>query len=325
MRNLTTNYCQMSYEFIVRWHRSCLYRYMDTRYLKKLNRLEGLVVLVLALVCWTNSVHAAPELKVTSDKGPWNPGRHYKVICEISWSGNAGDYTILPAEPGKMDWATITAAHAESTVRNGVQAVTQTIDLVPTKTGEFTVPEIRVSYLNPETTSPAEKATPGTTPSESSASPSLRSDPFTIVVRPARTLFWISGGLGASLLLIFVGWAIVRYRGKRSPTNKKEYGTVHSKHEGSSEADVARAQNLVRDARVKQMNGDFYGFYLALAQAATAVPENASLAQTFEKRGQDVGYKGMRPTQDMMDGDLRDIERALARHISLQEGEDTAP
>ena len=298
---------------------------MDTQYPKKLNRLAGLVVLVLAVMCWTNSVYAVPELKVTSDKGPWIPGNHYKVICEISWSGNAGEYAILPAEPGKMDWATVTTVHAESTVHNGVQTVTQTLDLVPTKTGEFTVPEIRVSYLNPETTSPAEKATPGTTPSESSASPSLRSDPFTIVVRPARTLFWISGGLGASLLLIAVGWALARYRVRRSPTNKKDRAVVRGGQEGSTGFDVAHVQQLMRDANVKRMNGDFYGFYLELTQAAAVIPESVALAQMFEKRGQDVGYKGMRPTQDMMDGDLRDIERALARYVSRQEGEDTAP
>ena len=38
------------------------------------------------------------------------------------------------------------------------------------------------------------------------------------------------------------------------------------------------------------------------------------LAAALKARAQEAGYKGIRPTDDQMDGDLRDFERAIARN-----------
>jgi hypothetical protein len=73
----------------------------------------------------------------------------------------------------------------------------------------------------------------------------------------------------------------------------------------------------VRLARVHRQEGDFYKFYLELARAASALPdpgEPPNLAAALKARAQEAGYKGARPTDDQMDGDLRDLERAVARH-----------
>ena len=73
----------------------------------------------------------------------------------------------------------------------------------------------------------------------------------------------------------------------------------------------------MHSARQHRLDGDFYRFYLDLSRAAEALHatgEAPELAATFKTRAQEAGYKGARPTDDQMDGDLRDLERAAARH-----------
>ncbi len=168
----------------------------------------------------------------------------------------------------------------------------QTIEIVPSKAGDFKVPAIKVS-LNPETTPPAESAQPGTSPSASDASPSLSSEPFIIVVRPARTLFWISGGLGASLLLMVLGWLSARYLRGRQPIPRSGIDP----NERSLSVDAL--DTALREARTKRLDGDFYGHYLALSRAAGYLPSDPardSLLERLESRAREVGYP--RPAPD---------------------------
>jgi hypothetical protein len=65
------------------------------------------------------------------------------------------------------------------------------------------------------------------------------------------------------------------------------------------------------------LDGHFYEYYLELARAVNALPAErkpAGLAETLQGRAQAVGYQGVRPTEDEMDGDFRDVERALTRY-----------
>jgi hypothetical protein len=70
-------------------------------------------------------------------------------------------------------------------------------------------------------------------------------------------------------------------------------------------------------ARRHRQEGDFYQFYVGLSRAAGTLPADGhapELAATLKTRAQETGYRGVRPTDDQMDGDLRDVERAMARH-----------
>lgn len=269
------------------------------------NSVAFLLVLCTFIVGWA---HAEPELKIVTQGSVARINRPYHFECEVTWSGNAGQYVVLPAEIGSIDWGTITVLGSTASVRERLNVVSQTIEIVPSKAGEFKVPEIKVSYLNPEATPPAEKAAPKTAPPDSGASPSLRADPFTLAVRPAGTLFWISGGLGASLFLVIAAWMIVRHtkrRSGRTPTNE------------SPSAAFGGVVDQLQLARRHRINGDYYQFYAELAKAAEALPgggeDHAQLLVTLKNHVQSVGYRGQRPTDDQMDGDYRDIERALTR------------
>jgi hypothetical protein len=76
-------------------------------------------------------------------------------------------------------------------------------------------------------------------------------------------------------------------------------------------------QGALHAARRQRLDGKFYEFYLELGRAAAALPSEGrppGLAETLKARAQEVGYKGVRPTDDRMDGDVRDVERALTRY-----------
>lgn len=248
----------------------------------------------------------APELKVIPQKGPAHPHRAFRVVCEVSWAGSPSEFSILPAEADSIDWGAVGVPEVRAFVRDGVNVVSQTLEIVPEKSGEFQSPKIRVRYLIPEATPPAEKPAPGTVPPDSGASPSLGADPFAIVVRSSTSYVWISGGLGASLLLTALGWWSVRHARRPQPPPS------------TAGTDLSDVQHAMHAARQHRLDGDFYGYYRELHRTAQAIPlpddDHANRVATLAARMQEVGYRGVRPTDDQMDGDWRDIERALARY-----------
>jgi hypothetical protein len=258
---------------------------------------------------------AEPELKVTKPEGPARVNVTYWVTYEITWTGAPSEYAVLPAKVDSIDWGAVTTGQATATVRDGVNVVTQKIGIIPNKSGEFTSPKVSFQFLNPEATPPAEKAVPRTDPPDSSASPSLGAEPFTLVVRPAGSQFWNSGGLGAPFILC----GVVAFLIIRRVRGRKKLSTVQS-HAASS---FSVAQTALHRARQFRLDGKFYEFYRELGQLANdakagakseaAANDFGALAATLKGRAQEVGYRGVRPTDDQLDGDFRDMERALAR------------
>ncbi len=279
---------------------------------RQLNRrFGGLAAGLGILIC--ASAFSEPELKVIPQEGPAHLNRVYRIVCEVAWTGGASEYAILPAQADAIDWGTVSVGDVRGFVRNDADGdhnvVSQTLAILPNKKGEFKSPEIRISYLTPEATPPAEKPAPGTAPSDSGASPSLRADPFTISVRPDITPIWIFGGLGASLLLLTaLGWRFARLRRKPQPSLDSSSGAA-----GSA---ISAVQEALHQARQRRLDGNFYQFYTELARAAESLPESERSSEwlhALKSRAQEVGYRGARPTDDQMDGDLRDVERAWMR------------
>lgn len=134
----------------------------------QLNRWRVVVTLALSVLA-CDKAGAEPELHIIPQQGLAHPNQAYRVTLEVTWSGGASDYAILPAEMDPIDWGTMTIRAARAFVRdagNGESqnVVSQTLEFVPNKVGEFTTPAIRVFYLNPGATPPAEKVDHGTAP-----------------------------------------------------------------------------------------------------------------------------------------------------------------
>ena len=269
----------------------------------KLNRVLKTALAVFGVVFFPISAYGAPELAVNLPKEPAVISCEYRIGCEISWTGEAGDYVILPAEIGALDWGTSAVTEIETFRRGDKHVVAQTIEIIPGKPGEFDSPEIRVPYLDPEVTPPAESSAPQTAPLDSSASPSLRAEPFKIVVRTPRRLVWISGGLGASLLLLTaVGWWSARVLRRPRPTASRAVPAL----------DFSDLQSMLHRIRQYRLDGKFYEYYQGLSRVSDVLGDQP-LASSLAGRAQRAGYAGARPSDDELDGDFRDVERALLK------------
>ncbi|NIA15493.1 MAG: hypothetical protein GWP08_15625 [Nitrospiraceae bacterium] len=124
-------------------------------------------------------------------------------------------------------------------------------------------------------------------------------------------MFWIFGGLGASLFLGGFGWWLARRKRRPEPAAPS-----------SDESSLSAVQDSLHRARKHRLDGRFYEYYTALSEAAadlSAKGESCELTAGLRARAQDVGYRGHRPTDDEMDGHFRDVERALARRKEEQE------
>jgi len=309
-------------------HETCVPRDMKGIAKTKLNHFADAPVFVACAVL-SCIAYAQPELKVIAEQGSAHPGHAYWIVCEVSWAGKASDYSILPAEADPIDWGTVALTDVKAFIRDDADGprniVSQTLEITPNKAGEFKTPAIRIAYFNPEATPPAESAapsavTPGTAPPDSSASPSLGAEPFSLMVYPDRTPIWISGGLGASLLVTALGWWSVRRLRRPQPllvgSRVSGFGFRVSE-EPKPDTPNPVFEEALRCARRHRQEGDFYQFYVELARAAETLPADGhapELVATLKTRAQETGYRGVRPTDDQMDGDLRDLERAMAQH-----------
>ncbi len=271
---------------------------------EKLNRVVALAVLV-----WVGSapVWAQPVLKVISDPQPARVGRPYHITCEVSWSGGPKDYTVLPAEVETVEWATVSVAVARAEVRDGVNVIAYTVILTPTKEGTFQTPAITIMYLSPEDVKPPEQPDSPMHPAGPDAHPRLRADPFPLPVQPHTTPAWLSGALGAFLIsvvigVLAVGWWYWRHR----------IATTTSEPVGMPRNSVAARESL-QNAKRKRIEGDYYGFYCALLRAMEHMaPNDTQALSALRVRADEAGYRGIRPSEDVLDADERAVERLFA-------------
>ncbi|MCC6699072.1 MAG: hypothetical protein IT365_25840, partial [Candidatus Hydrogenedentes bacterium] len=159
------------------WAQDLLSSGMKLLVARQLNRVSVLVA-ALGSFLFCAAVFAQPELKVQSDPQPARIGEPYRVSCEVSWTGEAGDFVILPAEVAKPDWANVKLSPVKAFVRDGNNIVLQTIVFEPTQEGEVEVPAILIPYLRPEDINSTEKPETPTHLNAPDAPPKLRADPF---------------------------------------------------------------------------------------------------------------------------------------------------
>lgn len=264
------------------------------------------LMLVVNLVGLLGVCCGEPEVEVVLSEGVARPGLPYEVSLEVSWRGDADAFAILPAEFEAVEWGTVALSRTRSFVRDGDMVVAQTLTIVANEAGDFELPAIKIGYLSPEAVVQAETSASDEADSTNpSVTPALRVPPFTLEVRDSSLLLWMSLGFGALLFLLLLVWLIFR-RSCRMPGDQPEISTMS--------AQVAQVQEVLHEARKHRLDGKYYDFYLSLGRGAELVRDmggDASLASRFRKTGEDVGYRSLRPLDDDMDMDYRELERVL--------------
>jgi hypothetical protein len=261
----------------------------------------------MALLCsvLAGAVWAQPALTIHPDPQPARPGEPYRIICEVAWSGESAAYAILPAEVQEVDWGKVNVVRATSEVRDGINVVSQVIEIKPAREGTFQTPAIEIPFRSPGDVKQTVEPESPKHPSDPETLPKLRADQFPLLVQPHTTPAWLPVVLGA---LFFVGTAamVLRYGRRKRPA-------APAPAVAGPIVDRAAAEAALLAAKRCRIEGDFYRAYGELARAAGLTGAGgAVMAEELGGRAQSVGYRGVRPGDDEIEGDFKQVERAIA-------------
>lgn len=243
----------------------------------------------------------APVLEVRLPQETAHVHEPYQVIYETSWEGLADAFAVLPADPETVPWASSSIVKTATRIQDGKCFVTQTVEFVPYEAGEFEVLPFVVSYFDPASIEVSDEDRGTALPEQEI----LRAAGFTLTVRPEVGPYVLYGTLAAVIVaLSAVGaWTVAR---------RRRQATLAGASSGLTMPQTARAaMNLARQYR---LDGKFYDFYKELSRAATLLAPSVAarkLREKLEADAKEVGYRGVRPADDEMDGAMKDLERAM--------------
>jgi hypothetical protein len=278
---------------------------------------QTLPFLVSTLIVCISTVYPAlgdePKVRVIPPKSPPHVNQPFELTYEISWSGGPEEFSILPLEFEPVTWAELEAGPIRSGVWEGKNSVFHTLRIIPKVSGKFEVPPVKIGYLIPGVSSAAstesnaghQHAHPAAEDQEQGPSyPTLRAAAVPMQVRPASRLSWyLAGGGGLILVLGGLFWAL--YANRRVPAGAPA---------GPPRIDIGGAQAALHTAKHHRLDGKYYEFYRSLVHAVRLVQGgNAAeaLRARLEAQANEVGYKGLRPTDDAMDGAQKDVDRLI--------------
>ena len=263
---------------------------------------------------------AAPVFEWVDSPDAAHVKKPFELVCEMRWRGGADAYVALPLEYEAPDWADIETGPSEAFVRDGENVVMHTLVLTPRELGVFEVPEVRAGYLTPGDLAAVRQ------PDEVSGNqeperqiPTLRVSGFLVEVRRDLTMLWTALALVGAGVLIYMGGAGV-FVWKRAREDASE---AEAAIDGIPEpmVDARAAGRTLHEAKRCRVEGDPYGFYSLLANAAEELgPAHEELAGVLQARAQKIGFQGYAPTEDDMASDYRAVARALK-----QSGDEESP
>lgn len=216
-------------------------------------------------------------------------GESLEIAYVVRWDGPPETYVVRPPTAPTLDWGRAEFVGLSVKAEDAATTATLILRVFPEQGGRFDVPPVSISLA-------AEGGSGAETPLES-ASVSL-----TVKGHGGR---W---ALALPVAVVgVVGLVIAAFRWTRRGRETGGDATL---------SPLEQAREALHAARRRRLDGDFYACYRKLAEAAARLPEDEEsrrLKKTLEDRTRQVGYQGVRPSDDELEGDMRDIERALAR------------
>jgi hypothetical protein len=217
----------------------------------------------------------------------------------VEWQGERDACVVLPLDLPQPEWGKA-ELKASRTERDGERwRVTQVVAYTAEKPGKYAVAPVEVEVItsNQPIVGVFEK-TPGTRVKMEGTSITVSTAPSALVWSGVAVVAAVV--LGALLL----------------PLKRRRKGGVS----GQEEDVVGVSHELVHAARRCRLDGDYYACYQSLLRAAEALQtvniDAKAVADGIRARIPAVGFQGVRPTDDELDGLFRDIERIIARRNS---------
>lgn len=263
-------------------------------------RIPAVAVIAMATVC--SFAWAQPDVTVSPQEGPAHPGQPYRIVVETRWSGESDEY-FVSIDVGDIDWGTADPSEAAAFSEGGQNIVRQVVTVVPDAVGEYSSPTIQLVYQPRAALSEkAEEQESGAEGHNEPKLPAVATDTFTISVTPDRRGLWALLSAAGAVVIVLGAWVVRRRRARKTAAPARP----------QSGPDPYTVGEMLRVARERRVDGQYYAYYGELARAAKALKED-ELAARLESRTQQVGYTGAQPREDEMDSDYRALERALSR------------
>ncbi len=247
----------------------------------------------------------APSVTYAVD--PVNPiaKAPFRVTYELRWSGGPESLGVIPAEPAAVVWGTARLASAIAYPMTDGQRLQYTVEYVASKDGEVAVPPLALSYvLNPpleERPKVVAGAAAAPAPDPTAVEPvSVEAPGFTVQVHKAVSPALVYGGVATVIVVIGLVAMLAMSRRRHSVL-------------GELPAEGTTIQSMMNAARQHRLDGKFYEYYRELARASTLLAPSIGakkLRETLEHYAEQVGYGALHPTEDDLEGALRDVERA---------------
>lgn len=234
----------------------------------------------------------------------------YGFEIQAQWAGKPDAFVLWPAVIDAFDWGTSRVASMKASCSGEECTITEYIEITPAKTGDFELAKIRIPYASKPESKEGDEQEASNTRTETPATV-LLVEPVKLRVVAERAISSpVFGGVAAGCFIAAAaGVAAFLVLRKRRKTAEPEISPRE------------QLQTSVHNARRKRLDGDYYGFYIelgrtmALLSGLTGDDEDRKLADKLNALAQETGYRGARPNDDMMDGDIKDVERAIKRWL----------
>ena len=257
-----------------------------------------LLILGIFLV-WGNAFAAEPQLEshTVAPKAPVLAGEPCNVEYVVEWQGARDACVVLPMDVTQPEWG-----HAElkatRTEQDGEHwRVAQVVAFTAPKPGTYTVAPVEIQVIT------ANQPIVGVFENTPATRVKLQEVSIT-VVGPSKWRIW---GAVAAAVVVVAGTALLLLRRRRRGIAEP----------GQEQDVVAVSQELLHHARRCRLDGEPYPCYQFLLKSAEALQtvniDAKKVADAIRSRIPAVGFQGVRPTDDEMDGFFRDIERIIAR------------
>lgn len=254
----------------------------------------------LAVVGFMPMALAAPNLDVISEKYASGPGEAFPIAYRIFWDGDPAEYTVLPPALPVLEWGKASLLEVRSRKTGDVNEIRLVVGYTSENTGVFEAPsfDIRVLEWNDGQNTGVLNVSPET-PAQVLGTP-----PVKVTVRRSR-LPWAAAAVTLSAVTIVLAAVYIRRRNRA----KRKQPEASPLEEGMA---------LLHEARRHRLDGDFYAFYCTLRRACDLAGRvskrpNEHLIGILEQRIKDTGYRGLRPSEDNLEGDFKEVEQQITR------------
>lgn len=245
----------------------------------------------------------APELFSPQELITIIPAQKQEMTYKVQWSGDPDTWLVASPQLPEISWGELFLAGVDVFQEDGMNTLQFRVAVQADEVGDYEVPAFNFHFQEGNTELAMDEQGAMVLPQRfmKTTAISFRArEPFKL---PPTGLL-LAAGIVALLIISTAVIYIVRRRNQQ-PAAK-----------GISL--LEQLQQSMHDARGMRLDGDYYAYYKSLSsvceRVAKFIEDGPALLHRLQERSQSVGYRGVQVTDETMDADWREVERAIARY-----------